>query len=263
MTFKPARLLACLLAVAVLPSLANAENLAVVNGKAIPSARVDTIVKNVVAQSRGQQVDSPDLRAKIKEDLINREVLLQEAQKQGFGNQPDVKEELEMARQTIVIRAMVASFVKKNPVSDAEIKSEYDKFKAQSGDKEYHARHILVEKEDEAKVIIAKLKGGTKFEDLAKQSKDTGSAANGGDLNWAPPASYVKPFADAMVALKKGEVSHAPVKSQFGFHVIKLEDVRTAKVPSLDEVKPRISEALQQKKLQAFQDNLRKKAKIQ
>ena len=258
MTFKPARLLVVLLAAVALPTLA--QNLAVVNGKAVPSSRVDVMLKQMVSQ--GQQ-DSPQLRAMIKEELINREILIQEADKMGLGNSTEVKNQLEIARQSIVIRSLVADFLKKNPVKDADVKAEYDKFKAQAGDKEYHARHILVEKEDEAKAIIAKLKSGSKFEDLAKQSKDPGSAARGGDLDWAAPASYVKPFSDAMVALQKGQITETPVQSQFGFHVIKLEDVRAAKIPTLEEVKPQISESLQQKKLQAFQQELRKKAKIQ
>lgn len=258
MTFKPARLLVVLLAAVALPTLA--QNLAVVNGKAVPSSRVDVMLKQMVSQ--GQQ-DSPQLRAMIKEELINREILIQEADKMGLGNSAEVKNQLEIARQSIVIRSLVADFLKKNPVKDADVKAEYDKFKAQAGDKEYHARHILVEKEDEAKAIIAKLKSGSKFEDLAKQSKDPGSAARGGDLDWAAPASYVKPFSDAMIALQKGQITETPVQSQFGFHVIKLEDVRAAKIPTLEEVKPQISESLQQKKLQAFQQELRKKAKIQ
>lgn len=258
MTFKPARLLVVLLAAVALPVLA--QNLAVVNGKKVPSSRVDVMVKQMVAQ--GQQ-DSPQLRAMIKEELINREILIQEADKMGLGNTPEVKNQLEIARQSIVIRSLVADFLKKNPVKDEDIKAEYDKYKAQAGDKEYHARHILVEKEDEAKAIIAKLKAGSKFEDLAKQSKDPGSAARGGDLDWAAPASYVKPFSDALVALQKGQITETPVQSQFGFHVIKLEDVRAAKIPTLEEVKPQISESLQQKKLQAFQQELRKKAKVQ
>lgn len=258
MTFKPARLLVVLLAAVALPVLA--QNLAVVNGKKVPSSRVDVMVKQMVAQ--GQQ-DSPQLRAMIKEELINREILIQEADKMGLGNTPEVKNQLEIARQSIVIRSLVADFLKKNPVKDEDIKAEYDKFKAQAGDKEYHVRHILVEKEDEAKAIIAKLKSGSKFEDLAKQSKDPGSAAKGGDLDWAAPASYVKPFSDAMIALQKGQITETPVQSQFGFHVIKLEDVRAAKIPALEEVKPQISESLQQKKLQAFQQELRKKAKVQ
>ncbi len=161
-----------------------------------------------------------------------------------------------------MIRALVTDFIKKNPVSAADIQAEYDKFKAQAGDKEYHARHILVEKEDDAKAIIAKLKAGGKFEELAKQSKDPGSAANGGDLDWAAPSAYVKPFSDAMIALQKGQVTETPVKSQFGYHVIKLEDVRAAKVPTLEEVKGQIAETLQQQKLQVFQQDLRKKATV-
>jgi peptidyl-prolyl cis-trans isomerase C len=258
MTFKPARLLVVLLAAVALPALA--QNLAVVNGKKIPSSRVDVMVKQMASQ--GQQ-DSPQLRAMIKEELINREILIQEADKMGLGNNAEVKNQLEIARQSIVIRSLVADFLKKNPVKDADIKAEYDKFKGQAGDKEYHARHILVEKEDDAKAIIAKLKSGGKFEELAKQSKDPGSADKGGDLDWATPASYVKPFSDALIALQKGQVTETPVKSQFGFHVIKLEDVRAAKIPTLEEVKPQISESLQQKKLQAFQQELRKKAKVE
>jgi len=258
MIFKPARLLVVLFAAAALPAMA--QNLAVVNGKAVPSSRADLMVKQMTSQ--GQQ-DSPQLRAMIKEELINREILIQEADKLGLGNTADVKSQMEIARQSIVIRALVADFVKKNPVSEADIKAEYDRFKAQAGDKEYHARHILVDKEDDAKAIIAKLKAGAKFEDLAKQSKDTGSAANGGDLDWATPATFVKPFSDALVALKKGQFTETPVKTQFGFHVIKLEDVRAAKIPTLEEIKPQIAESLQQKKLQTFQEELRKKAKIQ
>jgi peptidyl-prolyl cis-trans isomerase C len=258
MTLKPARLLVVLLAAAALPALA--QNLAVINGKPVPSSRADIMVKQLASQ--GQQ-DSPQLRAMVKEELINREILIQEADKLGLGATPEVKNQVDIARQSIVIRALVTDYLKKHPVTDAEIKGEYDRFKAQAGDKEYHARHILVDKEDDAKAIITKLKGGAKFEDLAKQSKDPGSAANGGDLDWASPASFVKPFSDAMVALQKGQVTDTPVKTQFGYHVIKLDDVRPAKVPALDEVKPQISEALQQKKLQAYQQQLRSKAKIQ
>ncbi len=258
MTFKPAHLLVALFVSAALPAIA--QNLAVVNGKPVPSARADVMVKQMVAQ--GQQ-DTPELRTMIKDELINREILIQEADKLGLGSQADVKSQVEIARQSILIRALVADYLKKNPVKDADIKAEYDRFKAQASDKEYHARHILVEKEEDAKAIIVKLKAGGKFEDLAKQSKDPGSAANGGDLDWAAPAAFVKPFSDAMVSLKKGELYDTPVKTQFGYHVIKLDDVRTAKIPTLEEVTPQIKEGLQQKKLQAFQQQLRAKAKIQ
>lgn len=258
MNVKPARLLMILVAAATLPAMA--QNIAVVNGKPVPSSRADTMMQQLQAQG---QPDSPQLRDMVKEELINREILMQEADRVGVSGTPEVKNQAEIARQSIVIRALVADYLKKNPVSDAEVKAEYDKFKSQAGDKEYRARHILVESEDEAKAIIGKLKGGAKFEELAKQSKDPGSAATGGDLDWASPASYVQPFSDAMVGLKKGQITETPVKTQFGYHVIKLEDVRDAKLPALEEVKPQIAESLQQKKLQAYQESLRKKAKIQ
>jgi peptidyl-prolyl cis-trans isomerase C len=255
---KPAHLLVVLLASASLPAMA--QNLAVVNGKPVPSSRADLMVKQMVAQ--GQQ-DTPELRAMVKDEMINREILVQEADKLGLGTKPEVKSQIEIARQSILIRALVADQLKKNPIKDADIKAEYDKFRAQAGDKEYHVRHILVEKEEDAKAIIVKLKAGAKFEDLAKQSKDPGSAANGGDLDWATPSSFVKPFSDAMVSLQKGQLLETPVKTQFGYHVIRLDDVRPAKIPTLEEVKPQITESLQQKKLQEYQKQLRAKAKVQ
>jgi peptidyl-prolyl cis-trans isomerase C len=257
MTSIPARLLALLLATAALPVMA--QNLAVVNGKPVPSSRADAMIKQMATQ--GQQ-DSPQLRTMVKEELINREILIQQAEKEGLGNNADVKNQVEIARQSIIIRALVTDYLKKHPVTDAEVKAEYERFKAQAGDKEYKARHILVEKEDDAKAIIAKLKGGAKFEELAKQSKDTGSAGNGGDLDWASPASFVKEFSTAMTGLKKGETTDVPVHTQFGYHVIRLDDVRPAKVPTFEELKPQIAESLQQKKLQAYQQELRAKAKI-
>ena len=259
MIVKPARLLLALTAMVALPSFA--QNVATVNGKPIPAAKVDQVVKQVVAQ--GKATDSPQLREAIKKDLIGREVLIQEADKQGVGTRPDVKNAIDNARQSIIINAMLADYIKKNPVKDADIKAEYDKYKAQMGDKEYHARHILVGTEDEAKQIIAKLKGGAKFEDLAKQSKDPGSAQNGGDLDWASPASFVPEFSKAMTSLQKGQITETPVKTQYGYHVIKLEDVRAAKVPPMEEVKQQIAESLQQRKLASYRDELMKKAKIQ
>lgn len=258
MMLKPARLLLVLIAMAAAPAFA--QNVATVNGKPIPAAKVDQIVKQVVAQ--GKQTDSPQLREAIKKDLIAREVMIQEADKQGFGTRAEVKQALENARQSIVINAMLADYVRKNPVKDTEAKAEYDKYKAQMGDKEYHARHILVTTEEEAKAIIAKLKTGAKFEELAKQSKD-GSAANGGDLDWASPANYVPEFSKAMVALQKGAITETPVKTQYGYHVIKLEDTRAAKIPPFEEVKQQVTESLQQRKLQAFREELMKKAKVQ
>jgi peptidyl-prolyl cis-trans isomerase C len=260
MIVKPARLLFAMIAVATaVPSFA--QNAATVNGKPIPASKVDQLVKQVVAQGKG--TDSPQLRDAIKKDLIGREVLIQEADRQGVGARQDVKNAIDNARQSIIINAMMADYVKKHPVSDAEIKTAYDQYRGQVGDKEYHARHILVENEADAKAIITKLKGGAKFEDLAKQSKDPGSAANGGDLDWASPASFVPDFSKAMTSLQKGQITETPVKTQYGYHVIKLEDVRATKVPPLEEVKQQIAESLQQRKVAAFREELVKKAKVQ
>jgi peptidyl-prolyl cis-trans isomerase C len=171
---------------------------------------------------------------------------------------------MDLARQSLLIRELFNDYQKKNPVTDDDAKAEYDKFTAANGGKEYKARHILVEKEADAKAIIADLKKGGKFEDIAKKSsKDPGSGANGGDLDWAAAGSYVKEFSDAMVALEKGKTTETPVKSQFGFHVIRLDDVRAAQLPQFDEVKPQILQQLQQQKLAQFQQDLRAKARIE
>ena len=259
MIFKPARLLLALIAVVAIPAFA--QNVAVVNGKSIPSARLDAVVKQVIAQ--GQQPDSPGLREAVKKDLIAREVMMQEAVKQGFEKDATVKSQMESAHQTIVINALVRDFISKNPVKDADIKAEYERYKLQAGDKEYHVRHILVATEPEAKAVIVKLKGGVKFEDLAKTSLDTGTAANGGDLDWATPTSFPKVFSDAFVGLQKGAVTETAVQTPNGFHIIKLDDTRATKMPALDEVKGQIEEALAQKKLQAYQEAMVKKAKVQ
>jgi peptidyl-prolyl cis-trans isomerase C len=187
---------------------------------------------------------------------------MQEAEKRGLAGTDDYKQQMEMARQSILIRELFNDWQAKNPVTDAEIQAEYDKFKAQSGGTEYRARHILVEKEDEAKALIKQINGGASFEDLAKKnSKDPGSGANGGDLDFAAPGSYVPEFSQAMVKLKKGELTQEPVKTQFGYHIIKLEDTRQAQFPPIEEVKPQIKQRLEQQKLAAFIEDLRTKAK--
>ena len=258
MTFKPARLLLALIAVVAMPAFA--QNLAVVNGKAIAKSRGDALAQQVI--SSGQQPDSPKLREMVKNELIAQEVMMQEAIKRGFDKDATVKQQLDAARQSIVIQAMATDYVGKNPVSDADVKAEYDRYKAQAGDKEYRIRHILLATEAEAKAVIVKLKGGAKFEELAKTSKDSGTAASGGDLDWATPSSFPQSFSDGFVKLAKGALTDTPVQTQNGWHVIKLDDTRVAKVPSLEEVKPQITNSLRQKKLQAYQEDLMKKAII-
>lgn len=256
---KVSKLVVSLLA--ALSLSAWAQNLAIVNGKPVPSSRVEALKQQV--ERSGRPV-TPEILAQIKEELIAREIFMQEARKRGLETSEDYKAQIELARQSLLIRELFASFQKKNPVTDAEIKAEYDKFVAANGGKEYRARHILVEKEDEAKSLIADIKKGAKFEDLAKKaSKDPGSGANGGDLDWANAASYVPEFSNAMIKLEKGQMTDAPVKSQFGFHIIRVDDVREAQLPKLDEVKPQITQQLTQSKLAKYQDDLRAKAKVQ
>jgi peptidyl-prolyl cis-trans isomerase C len=258
------QLLTAALAAALLSALAGpvaAQNVAIVNGKAVPKSRVDALAQQVARSGRPV---TPEMQGQIKEEVIAREIFMQEAQKRGLAASDEYKTQLELARQTILIRELFADFQKKNPVSDAEVKGEYDKFAAANGGKEYRARHILVEKEDEAKAIIASLKAGGKFEDIAKKSsKDPGSGANGGDLDWANASSYVAEFSAAMVKLTKGQLTDAPVKSQFGYHIIRLDDVRDAQLPRFEELKPQIAQQLQQQKLAKFQEDLRAKAKVE
>ena len=238
-----------------------AQNVAIVNGKPVPKARVDALAAQLAKSGRPV---SAEMEGQIKDEVIAREVFMQEAQKRGLDASDDFKVQMELARQTLLIRELFADYQKKNPVTDADIKAEYDKFAAANGGKEYRARHILVEKEDEAKAIIASLKKGGKFDEIAKkQSKDPGSGANGGDLDWANASSYVPEFSGALVKLNKGQLTQEPVKSQFGWHVIRLDDVRDAQLPKLDEVKPQIAQQLQQQRLAKFQEDLRGKAKIE
>ena len=247
--------------VALLAAPALAQNIAVVNGKPVPSARLNALKQQI--ERSGRPV-TDDMLGQLKEELVAREIFMQEARKRGLDAKEDYKNQLELARQTILIRELFADFQKKNPVTDAEVKAEYDKFVAANGGKEYRARHILVETEDQAKALIAEIKKGGKFEELAKKnSKDPGSGANGGDLDWAGASSYVAEFSDAMVKLGKGQMSETPVKSQFGWHIIRVDDVREAELPKLEEVKPQISQQLQQQKMGQFQEDLRKKAKVQ
>ncbi|HYF17052.1 MAG TPA: peptidylprolyl isomerase, partial [Ramlibacter sp.] len=178
---------------------AAAQNLAIVNGKPVPKTRMDALASQIAKSGRPI---TPDLEGQLKDEVIAREIFMQEAQKRGLDSSDDFRNQMELARQTLLIRELFADYQKKNPVTDADIKAEYDKFVAANGGKEYKARHILVEKEDEAKTLIANLKRGQKFEDLAKkQSKDPGSGANGGDLDWANASSYVPEFSQAMLKL--------------------------------------------------------------
>ena len=256
------QLLQAAAAVALLAALpAFAQNAAIVNGKPVPKARMDVLAQQLAAAGRPV---TPEMQGQLREEVVAREIFMQEAQKQGLDATDDYKNQLELARQAILIRQLFDNYRKTNAVSDADAQAEYDKFVAANSGKEYKARHILVEKEEQAQKILADLKKGAKFEDLAKkQSKDPGSGANGGDLDWAAPGSFVPEFSEAMIKLKKGETTAVPVKSQFGYHIIRVDDIRQAQLPKLEEVKPQIVQQLQQQRLQKYQEELRAKAKVE
>jgi peptidyl-prolyl cis-trans isomerase C len=241
---------------------ALAQNAAVVNGKPIPKERVDEFVEALAAQGRP---DTPQTRELVREELIAREIFAQEADKRGLSRSAEVQRQIENTRQDILIRALIRDYLTKNPVKDADVQAEYDKFKqeASASGKEYKARHILVEEEAEAKKLIDQLKKGESFETLAKDSKDPGSASSGGDLGWNTASTFVKEFSDAMVALEKGKTVAEPVKTQFGYHVIRLDDVRDATPPPLDQVKPQIQQQLERQKVQQLQQELRAAAKVE
>ena len=247
------------LALSALALSAQAQNIAVVNGKPVPTARVDTLLQQ--AARAGQQV-TPELQQQARDQVVLREIFTQAAEKQGLGATPDYKAQMELARQSILIRALFDQYAKNHPVSDAAAKAEYDKFKAQASGTEYRASHILVDSEAEAKALIAQIDAGASFEKLAKEkSKDAGSGAKGGDLDFAKPEAYVPEFAQALVKLKKGEMTQTPVKTQFGWHIIKLVDTREAQFTSFDDVKAQLKQRLEQAQLQQYQEELRAKAK--
>jgi peptidyl-prolyl cis-trans isomerase C len=251
-----------LAAALVLVAPLHAQNVATVNGKAITQANVDQFVKLLVARGA---TDSPEMRDQIKQELINRQVMVQAADAAGIPKDPTVAIELELARQGILVQALMADYLKKNPITDEAVKAEYEKLKKAEADKfEYNVRHILVEDEKTANDIQDKLKNkSAKFEDLAKQSKDTGSAAKGGDLGWAPDSNYVEPFGKAVAATKKGQLADKPVQSQFGWHVIEVMDIRPVEFPPLDQVRKELDQMMREQALAAYQAQLRGKAKIQ
>jgi len=259
MTLKNTRYWVLLAAFAAAPAFA--QNIAVVNGTPIPKSRADALIAQLVQQ--GQQ-DSPKLQQAVREELVNREILMQEAIREGIPSKPDVKAQVAVAQQTVVLRALIENFTKQNQPSDAEVKAKYDELVKQIGGKEYHLHHILVDNEQQAKDLIAKIKAGASFEDLAKQySKDPGSGKNGGDLDWSDPKAYVPEFAAAAEKLQKGQMTDTPVHTQFGWHIIRVDDVRQTPPPPFEQVKAQIAQQMQQEKLQSFEEDLRSKAKIQ
>jgi peptidyl-prolyl cis-trans isomerase C len=231
-----------------------------VNGKAIPANRAEVIIATQVAQG---QAKTPEMEAQVREILIRQEVVAQEALKKGTDKKSDVQAQMDIARQSVLINAYISEYARGVKIPDADVKAEYDKINAALGSKEFKARHILVESEGEAKDLIARLKKGEKFEDLAKASKDPGSKDRGGELGWSNKASYVPPFSDALAKLEKGKYTEQPVQTQFGWHVIQLDDTRDMKAPAFEDVKPQIIQRLRQQAVDKHVAALRAKAKIE
>jgi peptidyl-prolyl cis-trans isomerase C len=231
-----------------------------VNGKAIPKARLDYLVKQRTAQG---QPDNEQVRRALLDNLINQEVLAQEAERKGLAKSADIQIQVELSRQTALARAVIDDYLKAHPIREEQLKAQYEAVKSQRGEREYRARHILVDTEASARDITEKLKKGEKFEELAKQSKDPGSKDRGGDLDWAAAGNYVKPFADALLKLEKGKLTDAPIQTQFGWHVIRLDDVRSVQFPPYEQVKQQIQNAMQEQEIQKLVADLRSKAKIE
>jgi peptidyl-prolyl cis-trans isomerase C len=265
---RPSAKLAATLLVALLGAagLARADDpaIATVNGVAIPQSRMDFILKMQAAQG---QKDSAEVRSQLKEALITREIVAQEALRKGLDQTVDVRTQTELAKQQALVSAYIEDWVTSHQPSDEAIKAEYERVKSEQFDpaaREFKARHILVKKEADAKAIIAALAKGKKFDELAKaKSEDIGSKTKGGELDWTDGSNLVKPFADAMRALKKGETTKAPVQTQYGWHVIRLDDDRIAAFPAYEEVKENLMRTMVAKSRDDLIAELRKNAKVE
>ena len=258
---KTSRLAALLIAGAIIsaPAFAQSKTFATVNGQAIPQSVYDAFVAEQKAQGTP---DTPELQNAVKEELIRREILAQEAKKKGLDKKGNIQGQVKLAKQAVLIRAFLSDYVAAHPISEAQLKAEYDVIKTNLGTTEYKTRHILVADEEEAKSIIAKLDKGEKFSELAKVSKDPGSKDKGGELGWSSPNSYVKPFGEALAKLKKNEYTKTPVKSDFGYHVIMLEDSRPANPPPFEQVKQQMQQRAAQQQVEQLVKELRGKAKV-
>ena len=240
---------------------ASSGPLATVNGVAIPRQRAETFVR--LQTARGAQ-DNDQLRGQVRELLINNELLVQEANRTGLAKKAEVQQQIDLNRLEIIANTVIGEYLRVNPVADADVQKEYDRARAQTGDREYKARHILVASEDDARTVLADLKKGGKFDEIAqKRSLDEGTRPKGGDLDWNVPTNFDKAFADAMVKLEKGKMTEAPVRSRFGFHIIQLDDVRAVSFPPLNQVRQQIQQRLVEQKVQGLVRDLRAKAKIE
>ena len=242
---------------------ANAELKAFkVNGETVTVAEQKAIYDRAI---QAGQPAGEGLERQVKNLLIQQTVLLQEANKAKIANKPDVKRAIDNSRDQILIQGLAQDWAQKNPVSEADLKKAYDQDKAAYGDTEYQVRHILVKTEDQAKNLISRLNKGADFGKLAQEfSEDTGNKGQGGLLGWVVPRSFVPAFGASFTALKPGEIAQSPIRTQFGFHVVKLEAKRKAELyPSYESQKPVIRNALANQKVQMHFQDLIKKANVQ
>ena len=235
---------------------------AVVNGTSIPRTDYDAFLKNLL-QGKPATDLTADQKNQVLDELITMQLVSAQAVKDGLEKEPDVAANLEVVRMRILADAESQKFLKGKEPTDAQLHAEYDSAIASMDKNEYHAEHILVPTKDKADQIIKKIKAGAKFEDVAKAESTDNSKANGGDLGWFTLAHMVKPFGDAVKALKKGEMTQEPVQTQFGWHIIKLVDTRDVAPPPFDQVKDKVTKAVIQKDLIAYVDDLKKNAKIE
>jgi peptidyl-prolyl cis-trans isomerase C len=254
---------------------AKQKNVAIVNGIGIPQARLEFVAKSQLAQAQQQQgqpgqqplQDSPEFRDNLREILITREILYQEAVRRKLDKTPDYQTQLDLAKQQIILAVLIEDLSKKLTPTDADVRKEYERVKAERGGevgKQYKSRHILVKEEADAKQIIADLDAGGDFAAIAKEkSQDTGTKDGGGELDWSEAEGYVQPFGEALKSLKKGERTKEPVKTNYGYHIIELEDIKSVPFPDFEQVKPQIQQQLATKVRDDYIADLRAKAKVQ
>lgn len=255
------KLLVALIAGVTTQLAVAASPVATVDGEAIPQAYADALLTEQEAKGTD---DSEQLRGAVREELVRREILRQAAVKKGLDKKPEVETQMELAKQAVIIRAYLQDFVANNTVTDADVRKTYDEMKTRLGNTEYKVRHILVEDEANARALIAKLNKGEKFEDLAKaNSMDPGSKDKGGELGWSNPGMYVPTFSEAMTKLKKGETTKEPVKSNFGYHIIQLEDTRQLEAPDFEKLAPQLKQRIQAQRLEQHIMELRTSAKVE
>jgi len=244
------------------PEKPAAAPVATVDGSPISRVEYDIYLKSLL-QGRPTTELTTEQRNQVLDEMVSMQVLATQAIKDGMDKDPDVAARISVLRMRVLADSESQNYLKGKEPTEAELKAEYDTDIAAMDKTEYHARHILVATKELAEQVIKKIKGGAKFEDVAKAESSDGSKANGGDLGWFTLARMAKPFADAVKALKKGEMTSTPVQTQYGWHVIRLDDTREVAPPPFDQVKQQVSNGVIQKKLQTYADGLKKTAKIE